>query len=418
VSRRPRLLALAAYPERSAATRFRLSGVLPYLRARGWDVRFEPFVDDAFLRSFYTQGNRLRKASYLATRSLQRLGSTLRASGFDAVFVAVGAHLSKRIDIPARDAGRVMDAVTFLRDVEAGQAPKLGRRIAIYGGGNTAMDAARVARRLGADEALIVYRRDRDHMPAHAFEAADAEEEGIRINWLRSIRELESTHMTVEVMELDENGRPHATGETETLEADSLILALGQDTDTGFLRAVEGIDFHRDGTVEVDERMMTGHEGIFAGGDMVPSERTVTVGVGHGKKAARHIDAWLRGSRYEPAPKHRVVTRDMLRLSLYQGTFAQPEPKRAAAIRAEDFGEVVSTITEPEARHEAARCLSCGNCYECDGCLAACPEDAVIKLGRGKRYRFDYTLCTGCATCYEQCPCYAIEMIPEPASDR
>jgi NADPH-dependent glutamate synthase beta subunit-like oxidoreductase len=338
--------------------------------------------------------------------------------GFDAVFVAVGAHLSKRIDIPARDAGRVMDAVTFLRDVDSGNAPRLGRRIAVYGGGNTAMDAARVARRLGADEALIVYRRDREHMPAHAFEAADAEEEGIRINWLRSIRELDSTRMTVEVMELDENGRPRPTGETETLEADSLILALGQDTDTGFLRAVDGIEFHRDGTVVVDARMMTGHEGIFAGGDMVPSERTATVAVGHGKKAARHIDAWLGGGRYEPAPKHPVVTRDMLRLSLYQGTFAQPEPKRAAALRAEDFGEVVSTITEPEARHEAARCLSCGNCYECDGCLAACPEDAVIKLGPGKRYRFDYTLCTGCATCYEQCPCHAIEMIPEPGIER
>ncbi|HKL63308.1 MAG TPA: NAD(P)-binding protein, partial [Woeseiaceae bacterium] len=188
--------------------------------------------------------------------------------GFDAVFVAVGAHLSKRIDIPARDAGRVMDAVTFLRDVETGRAPRLGRRIAVYGGGNTAMDAARVARRLGADEALIVYRRDREHMPAHAFEAADAEEEGIRINWLRSIRELESSRMTVEVMKLDENGRPHPTGETETLEADSLILALGQDTDTGFLRSVEGIEFRRDGTVEVDERMMTGREGIFAGGNM------------------------------------------------------------------------------------------------------------------------------------------------------
>ena len=338
--------------------------------------------------------------------------------GFDAVFVAVGAHLSKRIDIPARDAGRVMDAVTFLRDVDSGRAPRLGRRIAVYGGGNTAMDAARVARRLGADEALIVYRRDREHMPAHAFEAADAEEEGIRINWLRSIRELDSTRMTVEVMELDENGRPRPTGETETLEADSLILALGQDTDTGFLRAVEGIEFHKDGTVVVDERMMTGREGIFAGGDMVPSERTVTVGVGHGKKAARHIDAWLRGERREPAPKHPVVTRDMLRLSLYQGTFAQPEPKRSAATRAEDFGEVVSTIAEPEARHEAARCLSCGNCYECDGCLAACPEDAVIKLGPGKRYRFDYTLCTGCATCFEQCPCHAIEMIPEPGLER
>ncbi len=344
---------------------------------------------------------------------VEDLEREMRDGDFDAVFVAVGAHLSKRIDIPARDAGRIMDAVTFLRDVEAGNAPRLGRRIAIYGGGNTAMDAARVARRLGADEALIVYRRDREHMPAHPFEADDAEEEGIRINWLRSIREIESDRMTVEVMELDENGRPHPTGETETLEADSLILALGQDTDTAFLRAVAGIEFQRDGTVIVDVGMMTGREGVFAGGDMVPSERTVTVAVGHGKKAARHIDAWLAGRRHRPAARHPVVTRDMLRLSLYQGTLARQEQKRTAATRREDFGEVVATISEPDARHEAARCLSCGNCYECDGCLAACPEDAIVKLGLGKRYRFDYTRCTGCGSCYEQCPCHAIDMIPE-----
>ena len=94
--------------------------------------------------------------------------------GFDAAFVAVGAHLSKRVDIPARDAGKILDAVSFLRQAATGEAPLLGRRVAIYGGGNTAMDAARTAKRLGAEEALIIYRRDRDHMPAHPFEADEA----------------------------------------------------------------------------------------------------------------------------------------------------------------------------------------------------------------------------------------------------
>src|SRR5207342_2615539 len=151
--------------------------------------------------------------------------------GFDAAFVAVGAHLSKRVDIPAKDAGRIVDAVAFLRSVASGDRPVIGRRVAVYGGGNTAMDAARVARRLGANDALIVYRRTRDQMPAHAEEAEDAEREGVRINWLRTITAFDGPELTVEVMELDSDNRPVPTGRFETLEADTVILALGQDTD-------------------------------------------------------------------------------------------------------------------------------------------------------------------------------------------
>ena len=182
----------------------------------------------------------------------------------------------------------------------------IGRRVAVYGGGNTAMDAARTARRLGAEEAMIVYRRTRAQMPAHEEEADDAETEGVRINWLRTITAVEGPELQVEVMELDETGFPQPTGRFETLAADTVILALGQDTDTGFLRPVPGVEFDRDGTVQVSSSMMTGSPGLFAGGDMVPSERTVTIGVGHGKKAARHIDAWLRDSVPTSAPKHDI----------------------------------------------------------------------------------------------------------------
>jgi formate dehydrogenase beta subunit len=198
------------------------------------------------------------------------------AGRFDAVFVAVGAHIGKKTAIPARDAGQILDAVSFLREVEMGNAPKIGRRVAIYGGGNTAMDAARIAKRLGADEALIIYRRDRENMPAHDFEADEALAEGVKIHWLRTIKSIDQTSFTVEVMRV-ENGKPVPTGEFETLEADALILALGQDTDTGFLRPVPGIEFKDDGTVVVGADMMTGSPGIFAGGDMVPSDRTVTI---------------------------------------------------------------------------------------------------------------------------------------------
>ena len=215
---------------------------------------------------------------------------------FDAVFIAIGAQIGKRVEIPARDAGRVIDAITLLRDVETGDPPRLGRRVIIYGGGNTAMDAARTARRLGAEEALIVYRRDRAHMPAQDFEADEALSEGIKIKWLSTIKDIGEGELTVEMMRLDENGRPQPTGQFETLSADSVVLALGQQTDSGFLRTVPGIVFKADGTVIVDAGMMTGRPGVFAGGDMVPSERTVTAAVGHGKKAASHIDAWLRGA--------------------------------------------------------------------------------------------------------------------------
>lgn len=336
------------------------------------------------------------------------------AGKFDAVFVAIGAHVSRHVDIPARDAARVLDAVSLLRGVSTGERPRLGRRVVIYGGGNTAMDAARTAKRLGAEEALIIYHRDRAHMPAHTFEADEALEEGVKIKWLTSIKEIAGPALTVEVMELDANGRPRPTGQIETLEADAVVLALGQQTDSGFLRRVEAIEFKPDGTVIVGPDMMTGYPGIFAGGDMVPSERTVTVAVGHGKLAAHHIDGWLRSSRYEKPPKALVVSFPMLNLPVFSDADPSAQKMLAGATRAESFAEVLAGFSEPEARREAQRCLSCGNCFECDNCYAACPEDAIIKLGPGKRYRYDYTKCTGCAVCFEQCPCHAIEMIPEP----
>ena len=350
----------------------------------------------------------------ICNHRVEDLAAERHEGGFDAVFVAVGAHLSKHVDIPARDASRIIDAVPFLRDVASGGHPVIGRRVAVYGGGNTAMDAARVARRLGADETMIVYRRSRAQMPAHEEEAQEAEREGVRINWLHTITAFEGPEMTVEVMELDEAGRPHPTGRLETLTADTLIMAVGQDADTAFLRRVPGVEFKKDGTVVVSASMMTGCPGVFAGGDMVPAERTVTVGVGHGKKAARFIDAYLRGEELVRPPKHDLADFDLLHPWYFTDAGRRSQPERAPEERVGDFTEVVGGLTGLQAAYEADRCLSCGNCFECDGCLGACPEDAVIKLGPGHRYRFDYDRCTGCGTCYEQCPVHAIEMEPEP----
>ena len=335
------------------------------------------------------------------------------AGNFDAVFIAIGAGVGKHVDIPARDAGRVLDAVSLLHKVKEGEPPLLGRRVVVYGGGDTAMDAARTAKRLGADETLIVYRRDQAHMPARAFEVQEAVEEGVKIKWLTTIKEIVGPDLTVEMMELDANGRPQPTGRFETLKADAIVLAIGEETDSGFLRRVPGIEFAEEGIVKVGPDMMTGHPGIFAGGDMVPGERSVTISVGHGKRAARHIDAWLRGEEYQPPRKHPLVTFNMLHLPVYSDADPSPQKTLAAVQRVRTFEEVVAGLTEKEAHYEAQRCLSCGNCFECDNCYAACPEDAIIKLGPGRRYRYDYSKCTGCAVCFEQCPCHAIEMVPE-----
>jgi NADPH-dependent glutamate synthase beta subunit-like oxidoreductase len=343
--------------------------------------------------------------------------------GFDAVFAAVGAHASKHTEIPARDAGRIIDAVPFLREVAADGEPvrpgtKLGRlvagqKVAVYGGGNTAMDAARTAKRLGADEALIVYRRNRDNMPAHEEEAAAAETEGVRINWLRTIADFEGPQLHVEVMELDESGYPRPTGRMETLTADTVILALGQDAETGFLTSIPGVEFNRDGTVVVDSHLMTGCPGLFAGGDMTPAERTVTVSVGHGKKAARNIDDYLRGIAGVSAAKHPLADFAVLHPWYFAEVMHNEQPERVVATRTTDFREVVGGLSERAAIAEAQRCLSCGNCFECDGCFGACPEEAVVKLGQGFRYEFDYDRCTGCGICYEQCPVHAIELTQE-----
>jgi len=340
------------------------------------------------------------------------LRAEMTEGGFDAAFVAVGAHVSKHIEIPARDAGRVLDAVSFLRDAATGEAPLLGRRVVIYGGGNTAMDAARTAKRLGAEEALIVYRRDREHMPAHSFEADEALAEGVKIRWLTTIKDIAGGTMTVERMAMGADGRPVPTGEFDTLQADSVVLALGQDTDSGFLQRVPGVAFKSDGTVVVGADMMTGAAGVFAGGDMVPSERTVTVAVGHGKKAAKSIDAWLRGVRPRTLEPPAKVSFGMLNLPVYTDAAQATQPALPASERTDGFAEVLAGLSERAARREAQRCLSCGVCFECDNCFAACPEDAIQKLGPGAGYRVVDALCTGCATCFDQCPCHAITMVP------
>ena len=366
-------------------------------------------------------------------RKVTNIERSMDNGGFDAAFLAVGAHLSKRAYIPAGESAHILDALSVLRHMEGEEPPQLGRRVVVYGGGNTAMDVARTAKRLGAEEAVVVYRRTRERMPAHDFEVEEAEEEGVLMRWLSTIKHADDGKLLIEKMELDKTGFPQPTGELEELEADSVVLALGQETDLSLLEGVAGIEVD-DGVVAVGPNMMTGREGVFAGGDMVPDERTVTVGIGHGKKAARHIDAWLRGRVYEPPPKPELATFEKLNTWYYADAPRTVQPQLDPIRRQGTFDEVVKGLDESNALFEARRCLSCGTCFSCDNCYGVCPDNAVVKIdelelqadgggrygtgravagGPAERYAIDYDYCKGCGLCVAECPCGAIRMEPE-----
>ncbi len=364
-------------------------------------------VLDAEVKRITDMGVELRLNS-----KVDDIENAMREGSYDAAFLAVGAHIAKRAYIPAGGAAKILDAVSLLHSMEGEAPPLLGRKVVIYGGGNTALDAARTARRLGASEAIIVYRRTRERMPAHDFELEEALEEGVSMKWLSTIKSVDGGSMIIEKMKLDGTGFPQPTGEFETLEADSLVLALGQDVDLSLLEHAPGIAIEK-GVVKVGPDMMTGRQGVFAGGDMAPSERTVTVAVGHGKKAARCVDAYLRGERYVSPTKHALASFDRLNAWYYEDAPATVRPMLEAVRRVENFEEVVKGLDETNALYEARRCLSCGNCFECDNCYGVCPDNAVIKLGPGKRFKFDYDYCKGCGLCAAECPCGAIEMVAE-----
>ena len=331
---------------------------------------------------------------------------------FDAVFLAVGAQIGKRAYIPAGAAARILDAVNVLHDVEDGQAPLLGRKVVVYGGGNTAIDVARTAKRLGADESMIVYRRTREKAPANDGEIQEAIEEGVMIKWLSTVKHADEGVLKIEKMALDADGFPQPTGEFEDLEADSLVLALGQEVDLSLISNFPDLEV-RDGVVQVDSSMMTGRAGVFAGGDMVPAERTVTTGVGHGKKAARNIDAWLRHSVVDTREKPAVVQYEDLNPWYYSDAPHAVRPRLEGARRASNFDEVVKGLDESTALYEARRCMSCGNCFECDNCFGVCPDNAIIKLGPGKGFEINLDYCKGCGICVTECPSGSILMIPE-----
>jgi 2-oxoacid:acceptor oxidoreductase delta subunit (pyruvate/2-ketoisovalerate family) len=335
-----------------------------------------------------------------------------RDGNFDAVFLAVGAQLGKRVDIPAGDSSRVIDAVSFLHHVADDDPPLLGRRVVIYGGGDTAFDAARTARRLGATDAVIVYRRNRERMGASREELEQALGEGVTVRWLSTVNRFDTDRIVLEKMKLNDEGFPEPTGEFEELDADSLVLAMGQDTDLSLLEHAEDVIVHN-GSVEVLDSMMASPSGIFAGGDAVPAQRTATVAIGHGKRAAYGIDSFVMGRPAEPKLRHELASFERLNTWYYADAPRTERPELERIRRQTNFEEVIGGLSEDNALFEARRCMSCGNCFECDNCFGVCPDNAVIKLGENMRYQFDYDFCKGCGICVKECPCGAIEMVSE-----
>lgn len=337
------------------------------------------------------------------------------AGKFDAVFLAIGAQLIQKEAFDNDESIYIKDAFAFFKEYKSTSSPYLKKKVVVYGGGKLALYLSRIIKRFDS-EVAVYFSGDKKMMPAYDYETDDALAEGVDVQILKSIHSIKDKKITLEQMKV-EKGKAVGTGVFETIDADVLIMANRHESDSGFLHAVEGITFKEDGTVNIDAQRMTGHEGIFAGGDMLPGEnRSSTIAIGHGKKAAKYINAFISQQPYVRPEKHPTAGYRKLHM-WYETEAPQKEQDKLApkeAIRS--FDEIIGGLDEKEARFEAQRCLSCGNCFECDGCFGACPEDAIIKLGKGNRYKFNYDACTGCAVCFEQCPCHAIEMISEPVN--
>jgi len=170
----------------------------------------------------------------------------------------------------------------------------------------------------------------------------------------------------------------------------------------------------RDAAASLRHPVDLGHFHIIPEGEKpFPNARNATAAIGLGKKAARHIDAWLRGECHQPRPKAELADFVKLNTWYYSDAPRTISPLLDLVRRTSGFAEVVGNLDEKNALFEARRCMSCGNCFECDNCYGVCPDNAVIKLGPGKRFRFNYDYCKGCGICAAECPCGAIKMVAE-----
>jgi 2-oxoacid:acceptor oxidoreductase delta subunit (pyruvate/2-ketoisovalerate family) len=332
-------------------------------------------------------------------------------TNFDAIYVAVGACMAMKSNVEIKNNAPVIDAIDLFKKMEddPNSIPNMGKNVLVCGGGNTAIDAARTALRLGAENVKIIYRRIIDDMSAHDIEIQEALSEGIEILCLRSISMIDSGKVLVNRMNYDgEKNIISASEETEILEADFTIFAIGQCIDSGIFSGMEGISISEKCTIDVDKNMMTGIKGVFAGGDAIQGNRTVTDAIGHGKKAAKCIDAFLNGTEFTAVKNDEVATFKTLNTLYFKNNPKIESPR----ILDMSFEEKDISLTGREIIAESERCFSCGNCFHCDNCYGYCPDNAIIKHKDGT-LEINYEYCKGCGICAAECPCGAIKMVPE-----
>lgn len=350
--------------------------------------------------------------------------------GYEAIFLAMGAHRGLKSPVDGAQFAVVPTGVEFLGRVSLGERVQVGSSVLVVGGGNVAVDVARTALRLGAGGVALACLESRDSMPAHRWEIEAAEAEGIIVYPDRAVGAIlhhsevisGAECLDVTYMSFDENGNlalETRAGSEHVLPCESVIFAVGQVPDIDFLPKSDDLLVDSQGFISVDPvSLMTSRPGVFAGGDVIPGCGTAAEALGLGKRAALSIDAYLNDEPFAPREKVPVASYEELNIFYHQPSERNEMPQVPPSERIGDFTEVNSlTYDVPTARAEAGRCLSCGDCSECDNCWIFCPDMAVLKLQGSERYRVEYTYCKGCGICAQECPCGVVEMVAEDKAD-
>ncbi|MFC2035543.1 NAD(P)-binding protein [Chloroflexota bacterium] len=338
---------------------------------------------------------------------------------YKAVYVAIGAHQGIKLGIPSEDAPNVFTGVDFLNKVNAGEKVDVGQKVAVIGGGNSTIDAARVSLRLGANVSIL-YRRTRKEMPAIEHEIVAAEEEGINFEFLTAPVEILKNGdkvtgvkcIRMELGEPDASGRPRpipVEGSEFNVETDTLITAISQKPDFEGLERVKS----EDGWISINEKNQTSLDGVFAGGDVTNRLGLVSEAIGLGRKAAESIDAYLRGVVPDEVIALPVIAASAVKPEYFETQPRHEEPSLGVSERVNNFTVITSALEETQIISETKRCFSCGQCFSCDACFSYCSEGAVKRTPEGAdlKYEFALSLCTGCKKCAEECPCGFIDMV-------
>ena len=376
------------------------------------DYRLPQAILDAEIQRICDMGVELKTNTIVGKDiTMEEIKKNYRAS-----FIGIGAHQGLKLRIEGEDAENVWTGTDFLHRVNLGEKVHVGDKVVVIGGGDTAIDAARIAKRLGANS-TILYRRTKEEMPAIDEEINGALEEGVTIEFLAAPIALKAdgskaTSMTCQRMELgepDASGRRRPVpieGDTFELEFTTLIAAISQAPNfEGFDEFIEGRDW-----IKIDEKCKTKVDNVFAGGDNVNLDIAITA-IAHGRMAAEAIHEMITGEVVVKEKKE-LITYDKMYLPYYQKIDRTAIKELPVAERFSSIDkEIVSTWTQEEAIGEAKRCMSCGECFDCGNCWSLCQDNAVIKpLVKMGEYKFKLDYCNGCKKCAENCPCGYIEM--------